>query len=522
MYAVNTEKLQRWLSIKNRAYRFWVRAWIDSLHVGTHIHWQLSPFSVLGLAFMWRFIARQESHYTKRQRTAIKAMARRRQKDPGFLSQMPRFQDDDSQWESFFSEQISAKEQIQKELVRWHVTTLKDCTDMAVLHSNMASLYSSLLLKGFATDQLLYVVCKGVLDPLSQADPEENLIALFNSFANPPATEFLAYTKLEPIGATPISKRLLHKWSKSELPSLESFHPEESQPRTQAVLIGDSQVLEPFIVTRGAAIGGIGELHRREAQYVYSLRLAQHPGLSIFILPSRSHFRLAAPVSEENYYDVNFKRTELSLPVSVDNLGAVLFQKATRDLFDAPEDALRNLLVGTELRWRGQSIRTDRVLADAYRWRLRSRLTTDFANYLARVRSMIEKAGSAPSNVLGEISAWEWQAEKDLSLLESRLARLPNADDELVLYRLRELTNWYASKPESTSELTHRANTFREIDDLMALARGIRNSATHYEAADQTTYGISLYLAKVFFEAFVSACIRDSTKLAEGRSAAAA
>src|SRR5207253_6583724 len=180
MYAVNVEEFGRWSSMKNRAYRFWVRAWIDSLHVGTHIHWQLSPLSVLGLAFMWQFFANQESHYTRGQRTSIKAMSRRRLKDPGFFPPMPSFDDDDCVWDSFFSRQISSMEQIREELIDWHLTKLESCIDMETLYSNMTSLFSSLLLAGFTNDQLFRKVCKGILDPSLDSPPEENLILLWS------------------------------------------------------------------------------------------------------------------------------------------------------------------------------------------------------------------------------------------------------------------------------------------------------------------------------------------------------
>ena len=79
MYALNLLEHNRWISIPNRAYRFWIRAWVDSLHIGTHVHWQLSPLSMVGLAHLWGYINRQDRQYTKRQRASIKVMALRRQ-----------------------------------------------------------------------------------------------------------------------------------------------------------------------------------------------------------------------------------------------------------------------------------------------------------------------------------------------------------------------------------------------------------------------------------------------------------
>jgi hypothetical protein len=48
----------------------------------------------------------------------------------------------------------------------------------------------------------------------------------------------------------------------------------------------------------------------------------------------------------------------------------------------------------------------------------------------------------------------------------------------------------------------------RGHDDLLTVTRGLRNSATHFEAADHSVYGIIVYLTKFLFEAFVAAWIR--------------
>src|SRR5437660_1366258 len=93
MYAVNPKEYEKWRSVHNPAYRFWIRTWIDSLHSGTHVHWQLSPISVLGLAYLWKFMSRQEDQYIRRQRLSIRLMTLRRQTDPGQISPMPQFED---------------------------------------------------------------------------------------------------------------------------------------------------------------------------------------------------------------------------------------------------------------------------------------------------------------------------------------------------------------------------------------------------------------------------------------------
>jgi hypothetical protein len=105
---------------------------------------------------------------------------------------------------------------------------------------------------------------------------------------------------------------------------------------------------------------------------------------------------------------------------------------------------------------------------------------------------------------------WDWEKEQNFPRLLNRLAKLEAPDDQLVLCRLRELTEWYVDKPHPGSELSGLANTFREINDLLAITRGVRNSVTHFESADQALYGIMLHLAKILFEAFAAAWRRDS------------
>jgi len=517
MYAFNLAEYAKWREISSPAYRFWTRAWVDSLHMGTRVHWALAPVSVLSLAFLWEFMSRQAPRYTDRQRVAIKAMARRRHAPTFYFGSMPRFEDDDSLWTKFFSGQMQTRNDIRHQIVDWHLVHLREADDFSAIHAAMVSLFSCLVIEGFTTDHLFRAICKGTLDPqnLRATSVDYNLQYVFESYRDPKPAEYIAYTQLVPIAPGPFSKTLRRKWSNQKLHNLD----EVVNTRTEAVLIGGE--LDPFIVTRRAVVSGIGELHRREAQNVYALRLQRHPELSVFVMPARSNFRLAAPGSPEKYYDVSFRRTELDITERGDDSGAILFEKATRDLFDAPEEAIRNLMVAAELRWRRPTRReTDEVLANAYRWSLRTRLSQDFSSYLARVRGLGKDPSVPAGSVLRGLGAWDWEMEKDFTRLLDALSRLSEPDDHLVLYRLREITYWYSDVDRGRNEMFGLANTWREIDDLLAVIRGIRNSATHFERADDELYGLMLYFAKVLFEAFTAAWVRDSLKTKESPAAA--
>jgi hypothetical protein len=507
MYALNLAEYARWRELSTPAYRFWLRNWIDSLHMGTRVHWAMSPISVPTLALLWAFFSRQAPQYTKRQRVALKAMARRRQAPAFYSGDMPEFTADEACWSDFFARQRDTRDTIRRDVVEWHLTHLRDSTDHSLIHAAMTILSSCLVVEGFSTDRLFRGICKGALDAqrLRTTSVDENLVFALESYRAPVAQEYIAYTKLVPIMPGPFSRTFRHKWSNL------TFGTVDEVPTTAglAVLIGDD--LDLFIVTRRAS-HSIADLHRREAHKVLALRLQRHPELSVFVLPPRSHFRLAIPGSAEKYHDVSFRRAELDIQERGDDSGAILFRKATQDLFDEPEESIRNLMVAAELRWRRHTRgETDDVLANAYRWSLRTKLGQDFSAHLARVRSLGRDARVPRGSVLRAMADWPWEAGQGFATLLDTLSTLREPDDHLILYRLRELMHWYPGDL-GRNELFGLRNTRREINDLLILSRGVRNSATHFERSSDQLHGVMLYLARVVFEAFAAAWTRDSVE----------
>ena len=77
MYALDADKYTKLLGFESPLRR-WIRLWLDGLHVGTHIHWRLSPFSVLGLAKTWRYLSSLDADKRRPQEKAIARMAHRR------------------------------------------------------------------------------------------------------------------------------------------------------------------------------------------------------------------------------------------------------------------------------------------------------------------------------------------------------------------------------------------------------------------------------------------------------------
>lgn len=466
------------------------------------MHWALSPVSVLSLAFMWEFMSRQGLQYAKYQRLAIKGMARRRHAPCFYYGRMPEFEDEGCVWTEFFNKQIEARDAIRHAVVDWHLKDLQKAQDFSLIQVSMDNLFASLTLEGYTTDHLFRTICKYALDPLGLKDTsvESRLRKVLESYRDPQPSEYIAYTKLVPTG--PVSNTLRYKWSDVRLHSVD----EVIELGTITALIGDN--LEPFIITRRAVISGIGELHRREAQDLFALLAQRHPGFSVFVMPVRSYFKLTAPDSAKKYYDVGYQRTELPITETGDASGAILFERATRDLFDAPHEAMRNLLVGAELRWRRPTrLETDEVLANAYRWSLRKRLSREFSSYLSRANALGKNPLVPQDSVLKKLSAWDWENEKDFANLLANLSELNIPDDALVLCRLREIVNWH--NPVNSETLSPQS-TWREINDLLALIRGVRNSATHFGSADHELYGMMLYLARVLFEAFTAAWERDA------------
>lgn len=507
MYQLNIKEFMKLKSASCAPHRFWLRLWVDSLHVGTHVHWAACPLSVPTLAYFWKFILRQPTRFTGRQKTALKAMARRRQNHM-FAGQMPEFSQPDTVWNDFFDLQRSSQEELRKTAVEWHLNDLHRESNLRLITAMQASLISLLGLRELSTDQLFRGVSKIVLDADNHraSSVDANLVSLLEFYRDLPAREFISYTKLRIFDGVKVPTSIKRRWSEVRAPTLDSVH----EAGTHRVLLGPD--LDPYVVTRICAAGGVAERHRREGKVLYALRLQEHPQLRVYHFPPRSYFRVDEPGAPEKYHDVDFKRLEIKLAERGDEAGALLVERAMEELIDDPEESLRNLMVGAEVRWRrsNEMRHTDDILRDAYRWGLRRKIGEDFALFLKRAQGIGRDPRFSRRSVLGVLADWNWKQEKDFALLHGRLSEVcAGDDDELTPLRLGELVNWYSEVGVNASYLYDRCNTWYEIADLIALARGVRNSATHSRSDDYELYGAKLYLAKVVIEAFGAAWVRD-------------
>ena len=512
MYAINLREFKRWSAIPNPAVRFWIRSWIDSLNVSTPVHWQQSPLGLIGLSHLWFYTIRQRNKYTARQRNSLKAMSLRRHDEPLAVGTMPSFDDDDAAWCRYFGLQIDNFDNAKSSIIDWHLNELPSCEDPSTICSHQNVLYSLLILSGMTSDQLFSAVCKGVLDPEQRREtsPSENLQNWLQQMAVATDVELMAYTKLVyigPEGPNMPSNALKRKWSHIHVDSITDFH----GYGTQFVVVGDE--LQPYVVTRCPARGGMGELHRREARRAYALKLQKKPELPVFTMSSRSDCMDPAPVPTVRpfYCDASFGRARFSFYGKGDTDGAILYAKAAQDLFDDPEEAIRNLMVGAELRWRRRTTaETDAVLANAYRFALRTRLAGDASDYLQRVRKLGGDPSVPANSSYRKIAEWNRHGDPVFANLLATLEAIESIDDELIIYRLRELAHWYPIRSARPNELFGDRHTWREVANVIALSRGIRNSSTHFKPADTGLYGVLLYIARVLFEAFRAAWIRDS------------
>jgi hypothetical protein len=91
--------------------------WLDGLHDGTHVHWQLSPLSVLSLEGMWQFLKPLDTWKSHFQ--AIIRIAGRRRSLQRYSGTMPS-STKESDWSAFFEAQPKDKNEILKEASDWH------------------------------------------------------------------------------------------------------------------------------------------------------------------------------------------------------------------------------------------------------------------------------------------------------------------------------------------------------------------------------------------------------------------
>src|SRR5258708_7483353 len=144
--------------------RLWLKIWIDGLHVGTHLHWLLSPFSVIGLANIWSSFPADDRYSP--QRKAICRMACRRRSSDLYLDGMPNADSGDPAWSAFFRQQLDERETLTSQLLDWHRDQLTSgvATPHAVLLSRSHELRAALALADYSTDDLFNMLKDTVLD----------------------------------------------------------------------------------------------------------------------------------------------------------------------------------------------------------------------------------------------------------------------------------------------------------------------------------------------------------------------
>ena len=117
MYAPKIERYLRLQSFQP-AVRTWIRFWLDGLHDGTHVHWQLSPLAVLSFGKLASLLQPLETWKSHLQ--AMIRMANRRRALNCYFSTMPA-STNEMQWVSFFGDQERDTDQLLKQLTDWHL-----------------------------------------------------------------------------------------------------------------------------------------------------------------------------------------------------------------------------------------------------------------------------------------------------------------------------------------------------------------------------------------------------------------
>lgn len=513
MYALNASEYRQWVAIPQPSLRFWIRAWLDGLHCGTHVHWAISPLSLLALAHLWRFLDTLGGYFDAHLKTSLKLLARSRIEEPAIEGSVPDLLADDRAWVRFFEDQITFTESIRPRILDAARAAVVADLDARHLLIVMSSLWGMLSLEQYTTDHVFRNISNWVLIPPAgdHKDPLGRFHDLIDRWQSPTTDRFVAWTEMRRLAD--LSNTLKRRWSRRSFATVDDC----DFTGTDAVLVGSGGG-EPFIVSRLDSSRGVPELHRRQALRVAAQRFGADPALEAHLsFPQRSFFRAAGrSQAAAAYHDTSFRKLGVKIEPGPARTGSVQYRDATAILYDRPEQAIHRILHASDQDF-GE--RPNATLASAYRWSLRHAVSSDVADWLARSLSIAGKLGvQAPGTLKAIINHPELMREGFAfgPLLEASVRDSVQRDVSLEL-RLREILDDSWGIRRAHRGLTHTCAsaptcTFWGIRAMLELARGVRNWAQHHAGDDppMRLYGVLLYLARVTAWSYAAARNRDS------------
>lgn len=505
MYALNFDEHLAWSGM-SQPVRRWTRLWLDGNHSGTHIHWRLSPLSVLGLSTLWELFLNLER--CQPQEDAIRRMACRRRHCGSFLGSMPEWGAPREAWEGFFASQLQASSELLEDALTWHRCYVQEATSSKPpttreLWVAQNGLCSALIVAGYSSDDLFNRVKDGVVDAArrtGRADVER-LAGFLDYFRNPTPRDYIVWTLVH--HDTSWDSRTLER----RFSSVALSHPSALKGDGPSFAwLQPSGTQTPVIVTKLRGTHSVKERHRLGALALLETRMRSSPALGRLSLDAETSYVLADNPFKEPW---RYRRKRFALPMLSKQLApgdGLTVGLVAQEIFDRPVDVIDEVFEflehhGFRKFWR--------LVPPTYHSSLRTDLGKAIADYRSRLSGLFRKpeAETLPPDVklLRDLDSL-----RDFAELQGALRSCADCPDSILADRLGELVAWpHFAQPFSAEDKAF--NSVHEIADLMTLARGLRNARTHALPIPLSVHQIAVYLAMMMLYAW-SSVVRSQSR----------
>ncbi len=512
MFAPNLERYLRLQSFRP-AVRTWIRIWLDGLHDGTHVHWQLSPLSVLSLGGLWPFLKPLTTWPYHLE--AIISMASRRRALNRHFGTMPSSKDE-SLWSTFFDAQPSHTDEMLRKITDWHrqwiVSGDTSPASLETLWLEMNELAAILMWRGYSTDDLFNRVKDGVIDPGESqgGTAEQRLDGFFDYFAKPEPRTYWVWTSV--LSDTPLSRSQLSSFSHIRLDDPWQLKEEnadgekeelgtkkgESGSNVARVLLKRDERLTPIIISKLDGTAAVKERHRTEALKELKSLMKASKKLGKLSLSAETQMVLSNDVARKPW---RYSRKRYALPMlgpHVPDTGVGSVGAVAQELFDSPGAVILEVFsefenLGTKEWW---------TTSRDYHRCLRKDLGFSVQAFRKRIGGIFKKfppADTPPAaRVVGDV-----EGIRDFSELATTIRAIAPTEEDALLRRLDEITAWPHFDPDFPPN-RHAYNTVHEISDLLSLARGFRNALTHKHPIPFHLHSIAVYLGAVLLQTYSS------------------
>lgn len=501
MYALDLTAYARWQEFPPTA-RYFVKLWIDGLHVGTHVHWALSPVSVDALTYLWDFFADPKG---KPQRAAIRYLAHLRRNPAFYAGLMPLPTASDTDWGAFFAQQkatlVARKNDVLVRamdlLVRAQPSNSVSSADASALAHELRA---ALAIAGWSTDDLFNRMMNYVVDPLGRSPlpPAQRLEAFLEYFRAPTDCSYIAWV---PVVAQ-------SDWSASQRRAFSTLRLDAATSYTGTRTVTAFVDGKPIIVGRVDGPHSVPERARRNALQLLRMKMGPGIGLGPISLGATTYLVLTTDLTRPPWKYPN-KVGELPLELFEGSFPTQALASSISALFDDPQGVIGAIFAEFE---GGGHVPPSAApipswtqiapMANAYRWGLRTALGDALGAYVARLRALAHKAEALPP--LAGVRYYRERNDTERGAVLAELERAAPDEDVLLLEHLREVVSWRPSVAPGIVPLPH--DTVREIACLLVLAKGFRNKLQHAGAGPvpPELYGLMLYVAKTSLHAYAS------------------